>query len=301
MTSGLGDPGLSLQAHHCQWAVLFNLGAHAACCDHVEQGIRLYEAGDYRAHALIYGGHDPAVCGHGQSALSHWLLGFPEEALLRIDRAFAAAGRLSHAGSELHALEIALMLHRFRQDVDEVERLAERMIALSREEEFKALEVKGALFRDWCLGRRGDVEAAVAGLESGIERLRSIDASEDLPFFLDMLAECSALGGRTDQGLVALQQALRDVEKTASRFWTAELLRHRAVLLLRTEGDHEHQVRSPSRAPLRPRASRRRGCWSCAPPPAMPNGWPRRVTRRPQDSSWHRSASASRRAWRRSS
>ncbi|MEZ5936424.1 MAG: adenylate/guanylate cyclase domain-containing protein [Alphaproteobacteria bacterium] len=243
VTSGLGDPGLSLQAHHCQWAVLFNLGSHERCCDHVEQGIRLYEAGDYRAHALIYGGHDPAVCGHGQIALSHWLLGSPDQALIRIDRAFGVAGSLSHAGSELHALEIGLMLHRFRQDVDEVDRLAERMIALSREEQFRALELKGALFRHWCLGRRGDPEAAVAGLTEGIDKLRAIDASEDLPFFFDMLAECAALGGRTDDGLAAIQHALQEVEKTASRFWAAELLRHKGELLLRTTGHHERDVR----------------------------------------------------------
>jgi len=65
VTANLGDPGLSLQAHHCQWAVLFNLGMHDVCCQHVEHGIALYDAGDYRSHALIYGGHDPAVCGHG--------------------------------------------------------------------------------------------------------------------------------------------------------------------------------------------------------------------------------------------
>ena len=61
-------------------------------------------------------------------------------------RALSVAESLSHAGSILHATEIALMFHQFRQDVDEVENLAERMIALSREEEFAALEVKGQLF-----------------------------------------------------------------------------------------------------------------------------------------------------------
>jgi len=121
VTAYLSDSGLSLQAHHCQWAVLFNLGIHDACCQHVDKGIALYEAGDYRSHAQIYGGHDPAVCGHGQAALSRWLLGFPEQALDHVNRAFAVADALSHAGSELHAIEIALMFHRFRQDIDVVE------------------------------------------------------------------------------------------------------------------------------------------------------------------------------------
>ena len=244
VTANLGDPGLSLQAHHCQWAVLFNLGIHDVCCRHVDHGIALYEAGDYRAHALIYGGHDPAVCGHGQSALSLWLMGFPDQASPRIDQALAVAERLGHAGSVLHALEIALMFYRFREDVDAVEPLAERMIAISRQEEFAALEVKGALFRDWASGRRGEVEYAVDGLAGGIDRLRSIDANEDLPFFFDMLAECCALGGHTERGLDALHHAFSEVEKTASRFWSAELQRRKGELLLQRKHCDRDDVRA---------------------------------------------------------
>lgn len=242
VTSELADPGLHLQAHHCQWAVLFNLGSHESCCEHVERGIELYEAGDYRWHALIYGGHDPAVCGHGQAALSLWLLGFPEQAMIRIAQAFRVAEDVPHPGSELHALEIALMLNRFRQDVDAVETLAERMMVQSRQEEFKALEVKAMLFHAWSLGRRGDAETAIAGLAHGIDGLRSIDASEDVPFFFDMLAECCAFGGRIQEGLDAVEQALLEVERTASRFWAAELLRQKGELLLRTGRDREGEV-----------------------------------------------------------
>ncbi|MGI9488368.1 MAG: hypothetical protein ACR2RF_21315 [Geminicoccaceae bacterium] len=186
-TTNLGDPGFSLQAHHCQWAALFNLGLHDTCYQHIDHGIALYDAGDYRDHVLIYGGHDPAVCGLGQAAS-------------RMKRALSVAESLSRAGSILHATEIALMFHRFRQDVDEVEDLALRMIALSREEEFAALEVKGQLFEGWAQGRRGQADQAVAGLTKGINALRSIDASEDLPFLFDILTECCALGGRTEDG-----------------------------------------------------------------------------------------------------
>ncbi len=239
VTTNLGDPGLSLQAHHCQWAVLFNLGIHDTCCDHIEHGIALYDAGDFRDHALIYGGHDPAVCGHGQAALSLWLLGKPEQAAGRMTKALAVAQSLSHAGSVLHATEIALMFHRFRQDVDEAEKLAEGMIALSREEEFTALEVKGQLFQGWAQGRRGQAKQAIDSLTQGIEALRSIDASEDLPFFFDMLAECCALDGRTGEGLEALDHAFEEANRTASHFWDAELFRRRGDLLLQTRGQNQ--------------------------------------------------------------
>ena len=251
VTANLGDPGFSLQAHHCQWAVLFNLGLHDTCCQHIDHGIALYDAGDFRDHALIYGGHDPAVCGLGQAALSLWLLGRPEQAASRMKRAMSVAESLSHAGSVLHATEIALMFHRFRQDVDEVENLAERMIALSREEEFAALEVKGQLFESWTQARRGRADHAVAGLTKGIDALRSIDASEDLPFFLDMLAECCALGGRTENGLQALDRAFEEANKTASHFWDAELFRRRGELLLQTKGEGWREAESAFKSALK--------------------------------------------------
>ena len=188
-------------------------------------------------------GTTPAVCGHGQAALSLWLLGFPDQAMIQMKQALVIAEKLSHVGSLLHGIEIGSMFHRFRQDVGEVEKLAGRMIALSREEDFAALEAKGALFRGWTLGRRGKVEEAIESLSTGIEQLRSIDASEDLPFFYDMLAECCARGERTDEGLRALDTALAEVERTASRFWVAELWRRRGELLLKADGNHEADVR----------------------------------------------------------
>ena len=43
LAQNLGEPALMLQAHHCQWATLYMLGAHSECCRHIEAGLALYE------------------------------------------------------------------------------------------------------------------------------------------------------------------------------------------------------------------------------------------------------------------
>ena len=112
----LGDPALLLQAHHCEWATLYMLGAHDECCRHIEAGLALYDPERHRAHATIYGGHDAKVCALGERALACWLLGRADEALEHVRSALVWAEALSHVGSRVHAMDYALVLHKFRRD-----------------------------------------------------------------------------------------------------------------------------------------------------------------------------------------
>ncbi|MFQ6018010.1 MAG: adenylate/guanylate cyclase domain-containing protein, partial [Kiloniellaceae bacterium] len=70
------DPALILQAHHAQWATQFYFGEFAACREHTERGIALYDASVHHAQTFRFGGHDPCVCGHTIAAFSLWLLGY---------------------------------------------------------------------------------------------------------------------------------------------------------------------------------------------------------------------------------
>jgi class 3 adenylate cyclase/predicted ATPase len=232
VAESLGDLGLHLQAHHCQWASLFNLGFHRQCCQHIELGLKLYDAGDFRSHATLYRGHDPAVCAHGEAALSLWLLGYPEKATARIEQALAVARTLSHAGSTAHAIDIALMLNFYRQDVSAVYARATELISLSAQEEFAVQRAKGEILRGWAGIRLGEGDQGIVGLRNGIDTLRTIGTSEDLPLFLEMLAEGYGVIGQPSEGLRALDAAFEESDKAALRYWVAELLRRKGELLL---------------------------------------------------------------------
>ena len=232
VADNLGDPGLQLQAHHCQWASLYNLGFHQQCFQHAERGIEIYESGDFTEHAPIYGGHDPAVCGQGEAALSLWLMGYPDQALARMDKAFAVAERLSHAGSTAHAMDIALMLYSFRKDAQEVRVRADQLITLSEDEKFSAHRSKGEIFRGWALIGLDELERGIACLREGIATLRGIGTYEDLPVFLSMLAEAYAENDKPSEGMAAIEEAFRETERAALRYWLPELFRRKGELLL---------------------------------------------------------------------
>jgi len=239
----LGDPGLRLQAHHCLWATLFHLGQHAASCEHVAKALHLYGEGNYQTHSALYAGHDPKVCALGERALALWLLGFPERSLVAIREAIAWAQTLAHAGSIAHAMDIRLMVHRYRRDVPVVRRYAEEMMAFGQKHDLPVQRAKGMVFLGWALAEEGEVERGLELMREGLEVQMDIDTREDFPVFFEMLACVYARSGRGDLALDLLAEILEETERTGLCYWTPELYRVRGEVLLSTArgaGDEAH-------------------------------------------------------------
>ena len=81
-----GDAELLLQAHHSSWSTRIWNGEFASASAHVRAGLALYDPERHRHHALMYGGHDPGVCGNGQGAVALWALGWPDRAAQSVPR-----------------------------------------------------------------------------------------------------------------------------------------------------------------------------------------------------------------------
>jgi predicted ATPase len=228
----LGDPGLSLQAHHCLWASLFHLGRHEECCEHVREGVRLYDAGNYRAHVAVYGGHDPKVCGTGERAFSLWLLGFPDQALASGREAMVWARRLAHAGSLVHALDMSLLLHRYRRDAQTVQRRADELIQYSEAHGFSAHRLKGTVFQGWALTELGEPERGIEYMRQGLDELKAMVTGEDFPILREMVAAACVKAGQPEVALGMLDEAFAETEQMGLCYWTAELHRSRGEALL---------------------------------------------------------------------
>lgn len=92
----VADPELSLQAHHSAWATRIWGGEFVQSRDHVRQGIALYDPEKHRHHALMYGGHDPGVCGKGQGAVALWALGYSDQGAQSARKGVILAEELRH-------------------------------------------------------------------------------------------------------------------------------------------------------------------------------------------------------------
>jgi class 3 adenylate cyclase/predicted ATPase len=234
----LGDSASLLQAHHGQWATLYMLGAHEECCRHVDAGLQAYDADDHRTHSTIYGGHDAKVCALGERALSFWLVGRVDEAVEQVRLAIEWADELSHVGSRVHALDYALVLHKFRRDAVEVSRWADMLLAYATEQHLRDHLAKGAFFRGWARALLDDAEGGIDEMRKALASEQDAGTPEDFPLYYEMLAEVCGRAGCHEEGLGAVADGFAHAERGGIVYWNAELHRRRGELLLALGRDH---------------------------------------------------------------
>ena len=238
LSRSLGDPALQLQAHHCQWATLYMLGAHHECCRHIEAGLELYDPDRHRSHAALYGGHDARVCALGERALARWMLGHSTEALEHAHAALEWARELHHVGSQAHAMDYALVLQKLRRNVEAVQMQAHELFAYASEQRLRVHRAKGAFFRGWARAQYHDVAGGLSEMREAIALERDADTPTDFTLYYEMLAEVCGRAGCLEEGLRAVSDALTVAERHGIVFWNAELYRRQGELLV-AAGDRD--------------------------------------------------------------
>jgi class 3 adenylate cyclase len=218
----LRDTALELQAHHAAWATLIFRGDLVSMQNHVRRGLELYDRKLHGDHAILYGGHDPAVCGTGQGALALWMLGYPDQAAESGRRSIAFANDLAHQPSVGHALWFTGIAYMMRRDVSAVLRLAEQLVELSRDRELAQYQAIGRIMRGWARAQSGALEDGLAELRAAIDAHQA-NASVLVGFFATALAETELLARHTDEAASALALAVSALKN--ERVWASDISR----------------------------------------------------------------------------
>jgi class 3 adenylate cyclase len=221
----VADPELRLQAHHSAWATWVWGGEFVRSLDHVRQGIALYDPEKHRHHALMYGGHDPGVCGKGQSAMALWVLGYSDQAAQNAGEGIILAEGLGHVPSVLHSLWFAVAVGHLRRDLATARDYSERLLTLGHEHGLRQYQAVGGIFHGWALMQSGSGDEGLAELRSCTGRYGATSWTM-LGLFRAMLAEAELLSGNFEQA----EEALTGTEEVGNRWWWAEFLRLRGDL-----------------------------------------------------------------------
>jgi class 3 adenylate cyclase len=225
----LDDPGLRMQAHHAGWATLIFRGDLAGSSEHVRQGLKLYDRKQHGTHALLYGGHDPAVCGTGQGAMALWMLGYPDQAVESARQGIDLANAVAHLPSIGHSLWFAGTVHMMRRDAPAALDTGQRLVALGREHGLAAYEAVGGIIRGWARAGLGEAEEGVAELRQAINVYRA-NATVMLGLFITALAETELRGGYIDRAGAALNDASAEIERKEV-IWSSDFLRIKGDLV----------------------------------------------------------------------
>ena len=235
------DAALAGLAHYALGAASFYLGALPAARQLLEAGLALYTP-DQRRALVFHMGQDPGVSCGAFAAWALWGLGYPDQALARLQETLALAHALSHPLSLAFAQVFAAFIYQGRRDVLAVYEQAEAAAALSATQGFPQWAAVGMCGQGWALAMQSQGAEGIAQIRQGIAAYRATGAAILVPWFCTLLAEVSDCFGHTEEGLQALAEAHTLVEQHEERWWEAEVCRLRGVLLLRQPGTSQAEA-----------------------------------------------------------
>jgi predicted ATPase len=235
------DPALLLQGHRALGDTLCWLGEFVQAHAHLEQGMALYNLQQHRDHALLYG-QDPGMGCRAYAALVLWVLGYPDQALQRIQEALALAQKLTHPFSLAFALTFAAWHHGLRREWPAAQEQAETLMVLAREQEFAQWLAVGLMQWGWTLASQGQSEAGITQIRQGLAAYQATGAEFGRPFYLARLAEAYGTWGQPAEGLRVLAEAVTVAHNIEERWFEAERHRLKGELLLGLSVDHQAEA-----------------------------------------------------------
>jgi predicted ATPase len=230
----LDHRALLQEAHLMLGASLFYMGDLVSARAHLEQGIALNQRPVGRGTVFTLGADPGARC-LAWAAWTLWILGYPDQALARMNEALPPEEEVTHAFTRAWVLHFAATLHAWRGELELTQQRAEAEIALSNEQGFVRWLAGGMVRRGWALAMRGAPEEGIAQLTQGVATWPGSAGELGLTSILAQQAEVYGRGGRVSEGLRVLADALALVEKNEERYYEAELHRLKGELLLQRD------------------------------------------------------------------
>jgi len=232
LASGREDPTMLLIAHRVQGVSSYIEGDLAIARRHLEQALILYDPARHPAMAFRYSGYDPSVHCLGYLAVTLWYLGFPDQAMQRIEQGLSRAQELAHPPSLAYALMMAAAVHAFRRELTAAQARAQAAIALSVAQGWPHFEAESRV----CLGRvlaaQGGIEEGIAEIERGRATYRATGAVIAHLRHMAALASAYACAGQAQDGLRIVAEALEMESLTWQHLAEAELYLLKGIILM---------------------------------------------------------------------
>jgi DNA-binding winged helix-turn-helix (wHTH) protein len=210
----------------------FHQGAFTEAEEHGRLGFELYEEVMHEPDtrfALL--GEDPGLSCKEWSSLALGYLGYPDQALSRLQSLVRTAEEPGRGFGLAAARNYAARLHQLRLEFDATRTEAALAVDLATEHGYAYHRAVGHMLHGWATAAVGDGPAGLEEIQSGIDAHRGTGAELDRPYFLGLLADALARSGQVREGLSTVAMALAHIPRQGY-FYEAELRRLRGELLL---------------------------------------------------------------------
>jgi predicted ATPase len=251
------DPPLLLVAHDVQADTLTWLGEFTVAREHAGAGIRRYDPQKHHALTFTYGGYDPGLVCHCYASLTLWPLGYPDQAMEKINATLSLAYQLAHPFSLSWALGFAAMLAHFMGNERAAIEWLEALKGVSDEQGFAAWSPWVPILGGRIRTGQGYGEEEIVKIQEGLTAWQATGTELLRPWFLTLLAESYGHLGQIENGLRTVEEALSIGTQTGERWYEAEGYRVKGELALEARGwRRETGSPSPQAPSHKPQVSR---------------------------------------------
>jgi DNA-binding winged helix-turn-helix (wHTH) protein/predicted ATPase len=229
----LHNPVFLLHAHYALGASSFWRGDFATARTHLEEAITIYD-GLLELPPVLRAAGDPGAACRIYLALVLWHLGYPAQALQRMQDAAALAHKLAHPFTQAYAVAFQATIHQFRDERQAALACAETAIATSTEQGFAHWLSMATMFHGWASAALGQQEPGLAEMRRGLAATEAVGAQSGWPYYLVLMADLYSQSGRYEEAQAALQEAEALSQQHEEWWWDAERYRIKGELLLRS-------------------------------------------------------------------
>ncbi|MGI9284587.1 MAG: AAA family ATPase [Pseudomonadales bacterium] len=226
LAENVDDADLTAEAQVALASTAFFLGQFKQSLAHASSGIDIYSAERHAFHITHYG-LDPGVFCRCRAAQALWSLGYPEQALRRVQEALTLALQLAHPYSLVFALNNHAWICMFRREAESALEHATQALQLANEHYLPFHAAWGQIMRGWALTAQGESAAGLALIQEGLAAPMS-GADGVRSYLLTVLADAYCKAGDCAPGLAALDE----IAVGAEHFLEAERYYLRGKLLL---------------------------------------------------------------------
>jgi class 3 adenylate cyclase/predicted ATPase len=239
------DPDLLIVGHYAAMVADFWLGDPIKTREHADQILAIY-SGERHGHLVGILNMDPKTHSLALSALSTWMLGFPEQAVRISDAKDAHARGLGHPFDLGWALTTGAEVFDHLHEPDELLKRAAEADRVARENSLPILtECNVPIHSGIALIRKDQTAEGLASLESGLALWEEGGGRAVSPYFKSVRAEGMAQRGDLEGALDLIDEVIAQIERPGweERHYYAEALRIKGWLLVQ-KGDPERAERN---------------------------------------------------------
>lgn len=221
-----------------QVIAVFYSGRFAECLSLAEQAETLYAEPNLLPELAQTFGDESSVLSHAYQVWSLWILGRPQAAIRKCEAMMAAVEALRSPFQIVFAQLFEMILWRELREPERVAVMAERLLTLSREQEFPYFIAVAHCGTGWATALRGDLANGASQIQHGLDLHVATESLLTWGYYLSYLLDVFLLAGRYAEGLAASREALRRSETQFDVFFDAELHRMEGEFL-RATGEFE--------------------------------------------------------------